>query len=344
MATEYTVRSFSDIVTAVFEDARQDLDDEELVAKVKRKINARYLQVQAYRKWRWRKTTRPLKIFARYAGTSVLVTSNSRTIVVSDNLTEEQANDWVGRKFYVTGKKEIYTILSLQSWTTSTADVTFILDAAYVGATASAQAFYVFQDEFGVWPDFEELDDVLSYYNRKEVRRVGPSKISEYFNRNPFMTGKARVISTVGVKYYEGEKLDEFVLDEDFMGRDESKRVRVYPGISLEDYILPITMIRKAQLLVEDDDEPLMSEEDRTILVDGGLASLYGILKDQAEVENFEARFTAKLEQMANDDQEDSDRPKLSPGFDYRGSSSGRGSDSFIYDFNEDDDDVITEI
>lgn len=344
MTHERTYRTFLDIIEGVLESARQvyDSDEDGLVDKVKRWINFRYLQVQAYRKWKWRKTERPLFIRARYSGTSVSTTNLSRSIVVTDDLSQEAANDWVGRKFYVAGQKEIYTIVAVQQWTSPTASVTFLLNGLFVGATATAQAFTVFQDEYGMWPDFEEFDDVVSFYNQKEVRRVGPAKIMSMFNRSPFMTGKARAVSTVGLKKYEGVKLRDFILGQDFIGNKLSKKARIFPGIAIENYMLPVTFVRKAQLLIEDLDEPLMSQDDRTVLYLGASADINSYLKDQVELENFEARFTAKLEQMANDDQEDADRPQMMVDCDYRSSNSY--ADSQIYDFGDTEDDIITEI
>lgn len=343
MTHEKTYRTFEDIYTGIFEHARQPLTDTNLLNKVKRLINGRYLQVQAYRKWRWRKDERNLKVRAKYTGTDCDVTNSSRTLIINDAITEETANDWIGYKFYVSGQKEIYVITALQSYVAApTIQATFILNCEFNGSTDTGLSYFVFQDEYGMWPDFEEFDDVVSFYNRKEVRRVGPAKLMQYFNENPFREGKARMLSITGLKRYEGQKLGEFVMGQDFMGRAISKKARIYPSITNVDYILPITMIRKTQMLQESTDKPMMSEEDRIILYLGGLADLYGILSDQTGVETYEAKFSAKLEQMANDDQEDADELQLAVGVDYR-SSTGAGASTY-YDFADTSDDIITEI
>jgi len=338
MATEYTYNTFSDILNGIFEHARQPLTDVNLVKKVKRFINGRYLQVQAYRKWKWRKEERSLKINKYYAGSQCTVTQNSRVLTVSDTTTRANAEDFVGRKFYIPGQREVYQIIALPTWTAPVS--TFTLNVPFIGTTKTNVKFRIYQDEYGMWPDFEEFEDVVNQYGGKEVRRVGPAELMRYYNSSPFMEGKARCISTTGIKKYEGQRMSQFVMGKDFMGRGSAKKARIFPAINSEDYFIPVSFIKRAQSLIEDTDKPLMQPDDRIILYLGGLADLYGMLKDDSETKFYEAKFSAKLDQMANDDQEDDDRPCLSPNLDYRTRHS-RGL-SGMYDFGDTDGDIIT--
>jgi hypothetical protein len=334
MATEYTIKTFSDIINGAMEHARQSSTDTTLIQRLKRTINVRYLKVQAYAKWKWRKEERYLYVPSFYAGTSCTITNGTKSLTVANVITEEVARDWVDRKIIISSDKEIYRIAALQSY--ASCNCVFILNQVYVSSTRTAVAFKVFQDEFAMDPDFSEFDDVVSFYQGKEVRRIGPDRIMQMFNAYPNRQGKAQYVTTVGAKTYPGVKLKHFVLGQNFPGGLVSaKRARIFPAISAEDYVLPITFVKKLQSLIEDDDKPIIPPDDVIILYYGAVADVYSYLKDPDETTRFEKHFEEKLTEMLVNNKEDDDRPRLQPSLNYR--SRNQSMVSSYYEFDNSD-------
>lgn len=334
MTVEYSLKTFSDIYTAAMEHARQDLSDEELIQRLKRLINIRYSKVQAYAKWPWRKIEESLFVPKYYSGTSCSITNLTRTLTVADVITQEVATDWVGRRVFISSDKEIYKIVALQSY--ASGNTKFILNQAYVASTRSAVTFKVFQDEFAMPPDFSDFDDVVSFYNGKEVVRVGSDKIMRLYNASPKRSGRAMCVSTVGTDTYDGIKMSQFVMGQMFLGGFEgAKKIKIYPAMYSEDYILPITYVREIQSLINDEDEPLMDTGDCIILFYGAVADLYSYLKDAEESAKYEAQFNDKLMQMLTANKEDQDRPKLQIGVDYRKGTNEMSSSLYEFDSSE---------
>lgn len=335
MTLEYSLKTFADIYTAVLEHGRQSEDETVLINRIKRWINIRYMKVQGYAKWPWRKVEHSLYIPASYDGTSCSITNGSKELTVATVISEEVSNDWIDRRIIISNDKEIYKIVALQSY--ASGNCKFILNQVYVSETRAAVTFKVFKDEYAMNPDFSDFDDVVSFYQGKEVRRIGSDRIMQMYNANPKRSGRALYVSTVGTKKYEGVKLKDSVLGQSFLGGfSGSKRVKIYPAIYSEDYILPITYVQAVKGLVEDDDETLMQIEDNIILFYGALADLYSYLKDNDETNRFEGQFNDKLVEMLVSNKEDQDRPRFQPGFDYRNRNSD-GTKSSMYEFDNSD-------
>lgn len=349
---KYILETFEDIYSGVMEHARQPLTDTITLNKVKRFINNRYQQVSAARKWKWRKETRSLRLYHKLAGLAVL--SNGRkTFGCQVDLSEfpdtetykkrQSVPNFNGWKFYAEGMKEIYTITSLtlqifQDEEGVTINIEGIIDSPWLGETEEEIAITLFKDTYGLWPDFEEFDDVENRYKRTTIDRVGPAELIYHVNRSPKRFGNPCMITTTGKAIFEGQRMNDFVMGNDFMGIPKGvKAARVYPYLFEQEKQVPIDYIKKIKPLIKTTDKPLMPPEDRICLYFGALADLYGVLKDQTEFENYEAKFAGKVDQMTVDDQEDDDHPQFVPAVDYR--SSGRGKELYhndIYDHDED--------
>lgn len=297
------VVTYKDIVDEVTRRSRQNEDDDVTRNKIKGYVNMRLAEVSGRQKWKWRKQRRTMQIIGKYETGTVATTNGSRSIVFTGaSITE----DFKGRGIFIGSDEESYRMISVD-----VANQSAILDTYYNGTTSASTTFKVFKDAYGLWPDFEGFDDIVSHYRRRPIFRKGPSQIQEMTNRAPRVEGKVRCVTTAGLKNYEGIPMGPMVMGEDFMGNPKSKRMVIYPAIADENYILPITYIKKMESLDADDDEPLMPVEDRIILVYGALADLYETLKDNDAFTIWEQKFAQKLQQMLSDHQEDDDYARL---------------------------------
>lgn len=305
-------RTFGDIVDGILEHGRQPLTETstassapQLREKIKRLVNGRYQDLVSMQKWKWTRVTRPMKIEKKYATGTVAVTNGSKSITFTGAVLDESFKN---RKIYFNNEDEIYKLISVD-----TGAGTAILDSVYIGTTDSDATFVIFKDEYGLWPDFNNFDDVVSYYKNVPVKRVGPSFISNLNTKYKKRSGIPLYVTTDGLAPYEGIVFGQFILGQDFLGQATSKKMLVWPAISDVDYILPITFCQQITELDDDSDEPLMDVDDRIVLFYGGCADLYGVLKDKTEKEYYESKYIDKIKRMLIDNQEDDDYAQLDP-------------------------------
>ena len=303
--TEIKIKTFLEMQDEVIRRERQDTDNDDVRDLIKGFINARYQEVSGETKWRWKRVPRILKVINKYTTGTVAVTNNNRLFTFTGStLTSTMKH----RRIKIDGDQESYRIIAVD-----TSAGTAIIDNFYIGDTDTGLSFTIFKDDYGLAPDVEDIDDVTNHYSNFSIVRKSPEFIQEKFNKNPDAEGRPRFITVDGTMNYEGVALGSgsFVLGEDFLGVPLSVKAKVFPAIADQDYSVPYVAVKRIVPLDADDDEPLMSVDDRIVLVFGALADLTATLKDATQQAYWERRYEGKLKQMLTDNQETDDQLQL---------------------------------
>lgn len=314
------LKTFDDIVQKVLSKVRQPDSEDTIVDDIKSFINDRYIKVCGKAKWRWRRRERVLRVIGKYATGTVSVTNGSRTATFTGATIDEET---LNQKLRVAGDSEYYKIIAVNDATNVVK-----LDAPYHGTTDTDATFTISKDEYGLWPDFSEFDDIKNFYRSTGIEICGPRKIHELKTRFPFRSGRITHISIDGRAPYDNVKLGagKFILGHELLGIPESIKAIVFPMVPTSDQLIPITYIKRIQPLENDNDEPLMDPEDRIILVDGACADWCATTKDNDGFQIHERDFQMKLDQMLADNQESDDFAQFVVGRPYDRSTVGYSS------------------
>lgn len=297
-------KTLANIVEAIRVRAKIDSSDTDTLDTIRGFINQRYLSVATEYKWRWLKKRRDLRVPAVYSTGTVAVTINSREVTGTGTAwTAAMA----GRFIKIQGEDHLYEIVARNSTTQ------IELSERIARTTAASLTYEIFQPEFGLWPDLENIDEVWHDYggSRNVVKPVSNAEYWDVASRSPEETGKARVYAREGFKNYEGAIIGQFVVGYDFAGTPPAYRVLLFPRFPDAAYNVHVTYIQKATPMAADSDEPLMPLEDRWVLVYGGLADYMGQQGNETSLAYWTTEFEKGIKRMLRDQDDTDSKAKL---------------------------------
>ena len=284
------------------------------VNMIKAGVNKRYVSLMNQRKWWFLRTPRDLYVPAKYEAGTCTVTNGSREVTfggiaaVSDN--------FKGRFFSLTGTSEVYRIVA-----TDETNNKIILSAQYIGTTVADTQYWIWQGEFGLWPDCEEIDDIWHDKYHRCIDPIGPRELTKLIAHSPKCSGYARKYTRSGRVAYGGVPLGVFLLGHDFLAgaKENSENLVVYPTIPQAEYILHVVYTRIIREMTANADQPVLPETYNYMLVDGGLAEFFGDINNTVKRDKFEAAYQRQEEALRRKHDDVFDLPILRPPDYFRG-------------------------
>lgn len=264
--------NFGDIISVCVNRAKiagdVQVEDEDFI---KGAINETYVTICTERNWRWRKFDRAFVFSEPQSNGTVSVTNASRVISFSA-ITEN--NQILMRTLRVDGDDEMYRIVGFDA-----ALGQGYLDAAYVGTTAAAATFNLYEYEFALPPD---CDTVVQVYidgaldNEGQLDELSVLEFNRLLSRTPLEGGVPRYWCRDGDIYINPslEALDVQVLDYDFLGGDDLdrvERIRLWPIEPDANRIIHLNYGLQVVPMEADADRPIIPVDNRWILVHGAL-------------------------------------------------------------------------
>ena len=266
MATK-EIRTFLDIQNAVISRAKLDGDDDDVRDDVKEKINTSYQKIGIEEPYRWSGDTRPLRLRAKYSTGTVALTNGSDQVTGTSTAWTQNAHE--GMKFYVSGVNRPYKVISINA---STQIAT--LDAPWTGTTQSGATYALFKDEYGMYPDFQDLRKfwIPGMATRAQPLPCGPDQMDSLRGTYPFRAGLPVRYTVNGYNIYTEKTWATFNLNTDFWEDDYDARPRnhnlvLWPCILTSDTIANVRYTMVLPPMTEDSEEPLMPYEVRSRLV-----------------------------------------------------------------------------
>lgn len=180
----FEVRTFKDIQDAVREEVKIQSGDTESINRIKRDINAVYLnEIAAYERWKWLREKIDLTLQDRFDTGTVSVTKNSKTITLSSAPTISKK----GHFFALKSKKEIYRIEQHDANST-----TVVLEAPYTDSTSTTATFQVWTDAIALPTDARETFHVVDTLRQVPLENTGLQEFRNIVTMNPFQESRPR--------------------------------------------------------------------------------------------------------------------------------------------------------
>ena len=300
----YRVKTFADMYGAIMRRLKIPTTDTEALNTCKEAINSRYESIAFRKKWRWRRKKDSIAIHAKKTDGSVNVTNLSRIVTFTAGLFTATHAGWV---LAVTGHEEVYDIIAVDTTLNR-----LYLAAPYTGTTAAATAYTAYKYQYGLKPNFEELDQAWHGHHRSPINLISPRELNEMMVAYPNMEGKASNCTLSGYTNFEGTELGEFLLNHDFLKNTSQKTdamLSIFPGVPDEDYTIHVEGMVKITPLDNDTDEPLIPIEKRHVLVYGALADMYFRETNEDQGKYFDAKFENLVERLEADSEFTDEKP-----------------------------------
>lgn len=308
--------NFGDIINIVADRAKiaseRQVRDVEVV---KGFINEYYMSISTERSWSWRNFDRSI-VFKKLIDTGTVgVTNGSREVVFTGLALEEI---YRGRSLKFDNRLGLYRIIGVDTNTNVA-----VLEAPYVGPTNAAATFQMFQYEFPLPPDCDDVNMIYTYgglyggngSNSGELDPLGRLRFNRILSNTTSVIGPAWGYTIDGEYPMDSlPPLDVMVLDYDFLGGSPSsvvKRLRVLSIAPNEDIVLNINYSRHVEPMIDDTDIPLMPIDDRWILVHFALGEWFARNNHLADSKYSFDKGAARLAEMRQEYRGTDQKPKL---------------------------------
>jgi hypothetical protein len=254
------LKTFEDIYTMICDMARHDVTDDNTLDRVKRIINAVYInEVCPQKRWWWLKKNDNIATVADYTTGTVTIAEGSPTIAGSGTtFTSGMEN----RKVKFAGYEEIYQILTFGSSIELT-----LYDNLTKSGGLSAVTYSIYQDEYELPTDCWEVCDIYNDHIGKPMKELTNQAFRELQQAYPTYTGAPSVYTLYG-----------FV--NPTPSATSPRSIQVWP-VPDEAYMMRLTYTRRPSALENTTDEPLIPYNNRIVLVKGGWAYLAAELRDE---------------------------------------------------------------
>lgn len=178
------LRTFKDIQDLVREEVKIQSTDTETINRIKRDINAVYLnEVSAYERWKWLRQTKDVTLVERFDTGTVSVTKGSTTVTLSSAPTTSKR----GHFFALKQKGEIYRIA--QHTASST---TVILEAPYTETTNAAANYQIWTDAIALPTDCRETFHLTDTLRQTPMENLGLQEFRNQVLLDPFAEFRPR--------------------------------------------------------------------------------------------------------------------------------------------------------
>lgn len=294
------IRTFGDIKQAVIDRAKIEGTDIEVVRQVEEKINTTYQQIVYRHPYTWSGQTSPLLLPKKYFAGTITVTQNSDEIVGVSTAWVE--NDHFNLKMYISGSNIPYKIIRVGSSTTIT------LDQSWRGSTASGVSYFIYQDEFGLFPDLQSIRRITipGLRPRNMCLPTGMNEIETQRSISPFSSGAPSRFSVWGKNFYRGKTWATFNIDQDFWedsftSQPRNQNLHIYPSVRTNDIYANVRYTLIANPMANDSDEPMIPFYNRNILVSGTLVLNFLQNRDIQTKREWEMMYKDDEKKMASD-------------------------------------------
>lgn len=293
---------------------------------LKRKVNVEYQNVCFEKPYRWSGITRPLILNKKYTtGTGTLTFTNLSNTVTGTGTA--WTSDLVGRKIKRPGHDTVYTIKRVNSTTSLT------IDPVYIGATTTSSGYTIYKDEYGLFPDLQDIRSVRIQGLVKYLNAVGPNFIEDRRSFFPDREGNPEYFTIFGNNYYKAKTWATFLVSTDFWeddvnkARAKNKNLIFWPGVFTNDLVAFIRYTMIPPLMEELTDEPILPPENRYRLVLDTLVKNFAKERDFVTKREWERLQASAMAKMVGDiettDDEliltvDRTKDKVQHSFDYR--------------------------
>lgn len=303
----YRLKDFQDIIDFVMEEMKHNENDTVNINRIKRDINAIYInEVAPIKRWRWLTKHTAVVHPAYYGSGTVSVTPNSTTITFSTAPSTSKA----GHYFAVDSYSEIYTISAHEADSTSAT-----LTTAYTGTLDDEAAFKTWIDKIALPTDARETVEVWHDFGNP-LDGVGQQEIRKHIQK-----GGARL--TGRASYYSTTDFYDPTSDTGETEADRYRQLQLYPALYSTPTTYKIDYIQEVTELDSEGDEPLMPIEDRIVLAYGAVARAWRRERnDQASMLN-QQLFQKKLDQMCGKVEDSQDSPQFTTSSKYMAAKKG---------------------
>lgn len=292
---------FEDIYASVLEEIGEQTSNTNALNKVKRYVNAIYVdEVVPFKDWKWLRKTTNVIHKASYEDGTVTVTPNSTTITLSTT-PAAALGSFANYKFSATGFSEIYDI---SAHTAGSATVT--LSSAFQGTLSTTATFRIWRDRFDLPTDCLRTFQVDHDRHQFEMQGKGLQELKKIMKDNPKAEGFPA--------YYHTTDFFDPTSGTSETESDRYRQVILYPSIhTTENVTIHVDYIQEVAELDADGDEPLMPIGDRIVLFYGAVSWAWRqIARNPEEADRRWADFQRKLERMSSELEDGFDMPAVS--------------------------------
>jgi hypothetical protein len=306
----YRVDTFEDILNAIITRGKINPNSEAAVNELKQKVNVAQTDICYGKPYRWSGDTRPLVLKPKYTAGTVDVTNASITIT---GTATAWTDDLEGRKFIIPGQTQYYKIVRVNSATSIT------INPAYLGDTDTGKSYSIFQDEYGLFPD---LQDVRTIRHPDLPYLMQPISIREMDNKRSFtpdMSGTPQYFSIDGYATYNQKTWGTFLLGTDFFEDNpdvtlpRNKKLIVWPSMNTSASALLVRFTKICPDLVNASDQSLIPYESRYIIVLHVLVNNFLQERDFVTKNEWKKEYKELLKKMAGDIETTDDQLILKP-------------------------------
>ncbi len=220
---------------------------------IKKSINAIYQEIATKSPYVWTKSEIFLKINKKHTTGTVSLTQGSAIV---NGTGTSFTSDMIGRKFYVVGSKNEYTVKLFYSSTK------IELDNQWIESTSSSASYVIHQDAVGLPPNLESIRYIKPIYSSINKGYTPISELqfeekkSNYYNA----TGIPELFCVAGKKNYNQKTWTTFRFGSDFFQKgatnsQHDKRLRYYPSTITQDIFLRVVYSKVVPVINSESDK-----------------------------------------------------------------------------------------
>ena len=187
MAITFELRTFLDIVDAIREEVGIQSGDTTAVNRIKRDVNAIYMDVVAREQWKWLRGNVSLTHPAFVNAGTAAVSASSADVT----LTIAPGNSRKESFFKVDGYAEIYRIDQHTA-----ASTTLTLETPFTGTTSTAVGYKIWSDRIALPSDCRETFEVMHNHTNTPMEGIGLQEFRRQQASSPTTEGRPRYYST----------------------------------------------------------------------------------------------------------------------------------------------------
>lgn len=291
------LKTFGQILDAIIERGKLKTDDTTRDV-LKEKVNTLQQRIGYSKPYRWAIEKLPFTFKAKYTTGTATFTNASDTVTGASTVWTSAME---GRKIYRVGDNTIYKILRVNSSTSIT------MNPEYVGTTSSAASYVIFQDEYGLFPDLQDLRTITIPNRRRPLTEIGPREMEERRMMQNLRAGIPEFITIDGLNYYHQKTWATFAIGTDYWEDDpdatppRQKNLIIWPAIFETDIVATARYTKFIPQLGSETDEPIIPIENRYILVIGVLVDNFMKERDFVTKREWKAEYKEFLQMMAGD-------------------------------------------
>lgn len=262
-------------------------------------LNNRYSYISTSQHWDWLYQEVDTIFKGIEDAGSLTLTNRSQSVVgVGTNFT---ANVVPNNVLSVPHRNETYLISSIESTTQLT------LEGQYAGDTESLVGYKIIKPIYTMPSDLETIQSIQLDGVSWEMVPMGRQEFTRLKQHEPGRVSPPRYYTEIGRRAQDGVRLIEI-----YPSPEKDYTARLMYGVNIQ------------KLSDSEDDYPLIPDRHRAILFYGGVADMFGYLRDATMSAKNEELFQLGVLNMRNDTKITDSKIQFQPGRNYKNRSSRR--------------------